>query len=108
MDILQDKQYKTYAYISRYSSFPIYYNTVDDKYVYSLTEQLLEDVPYTAHKVGQKDTLDSLALTYYGRPDLFWVIADYNRINDPFIKLSDNLQIIKIPTLSNIEFGEIR
>ena len=50
------------------------------------------------------DTLDSLALKYYGRPDLFWIIADFNRIQDPFIKLVDYFSIIKIPSLSTLSF----
>ena len=35
------------------------------------------------------NNFDTLALKYYGRPDLFWVIGQYNHINDPYIKLSD-------------------
>ena len=48
------------------------------------------------------DSLDSLALKYYGRPDLFWVIADFNNLNDPYIRLVDKMSSIKIPSLSGI------
>ena len=104
MDVLKDKQSKTYPYISRYSAFPFYYNTLDNKYIYGVTGQLDTNITYVAHKVIQTDTLESLALNYYGRPDYYWVIADFNRIQDPFIKLTDKFDIIKIPTLSNISY----
>ena len=104
MDVLKNKTYKTYNYLSRYTAFPYYYNTLDSKYIYGLTKQLNKNTIYVAHKVTQKDTLDSLANYYYGRPDLYWVIANFNNINDCFIKLYGNYTIIKVPSLSSIEY----
>lgn len=104
MDVLKDKQSKTYSYISRYSAFPFYYNTLDNKYIYGVTSQLDKNIPYVAHKIEQSDTLESLALKYYGRPDYYWVIADFNSIQDPFIYLKEKFEIIKIPALSNISY----
>lgn len=104
MDVLKDAQKKTYNYVSRYSPFNIYYNTEDDKYVYGITNQLRDTVTYVAHKITQKDTLDSLAEYYYGRPDLFWVIADFNKIQDPFIQLWGNYQVINVPDITNIAY----
>lgn len=104
MDVLKDKQSKTYSYISRYSAFPFYYNTLDNKYIYGVTSQLDKNIPYVAHKIEQSDTLESLALKYYGRPDYYWVIADFNSIQDPFIHLKEKFEIIKIPALSNISY----
>ena len=49
--------------------------------------------------IKDTDTLDSLALKYYGRPDLFWVIADFNRIQDPYINLYENYNFLNIPLL---------
>ena len=106
MDALKDKAYRTYSYVSRYSSFPYFYNEKDGKYVYGVTAQLNDGISYVAHKVKQSDTLDSLALKYYGRPDLYWVIADFNRMQDPLIVLFGNFDVVKVPTLSNI-FYEI-
>ena len=83
MDILTNKQYLQYDYISRYSSFPVYYNKEDKKWIYSLTKHLNNATAYVLHEISSRDTLDYLSLKYYGRPDLYWVIADYNRINDP-------------------------
>ena len=105
MDVLKNKQTKLYDYLSRYSTFPFYYNTQDNKYIYGITNNLSEDTPYYAHKVEQFDTLDKLALKYYGRPDLYWVIADFNRIIDSFRPLYKNIDIIKIPTLSSIQYN---
>lgn len=104
MDVLKNKQYRQYDYISRYSSFPIYYNTLDEKYIYGITSQLNENSEFVAHNVTMTDTLDSLAFKYYGRPDLFWVIADFNRIKDPFITLIDYFSVIKVPSLSTLSF----
>ena len=106
MDILKDEQYKDYNYTSRFSAFPIYYNKEDDKYMYGLLKQLdTENTLYSVHILRDFDTLDSLALKYYGRPDLYWVIAMFNKVNDPFIKLIDKFTEIKIPSLSNIHWS---
>jgi len=104
MDVLKDKTIKSYAYTSRYSPFPFYYNENDKKYMYGITSQLSEDCSYTLHTVQPEDSFDSLALYYYGRPDLFWVIADFNRVQDSFKKLYLNYKTIKIPALSGIKF----
>ena len=106
MDTLKDKQKRDYPYLSRYASFNIYYNSQDNKYIYGLTGQLSKDIEYVAHKVTQFDTLDSLAEKYYGRPDYYWIIADFNNIQDPLIKLFNNYKVINIPSLSNIYFKE--
>lgn len=71
MDILKDKQYKDYDYLSRYGVFPFYYNTVDNKYIYGVTSHLEENSAYVLHQIKDFDTLDSLAFKYYGRPDYY-------------------------------------
>lgn len=104
MNILTQKSYKIYPYISRYQPFPYYYHTLDKKYIYGLTSQLKKNINYVLVNINQFDTLDSLAEKYYGRPDLFWVIADFNDILDPFISLFGNYTSIKVPTLGSISF----
>lgn len=104
MDVLKDPQKYTYDYISRYTPFYFYYHTKDGKYVYEITDQLKDNVTYVAHKVTQIDTLDSIAEHYYGRPDLYWVIADFNKIQDPFIKLWGRYDVLKVPTITNIAY----
>jgi hypothetical protein len=61
-----------------------------------------------SHTVKPEDTLDSLALTYYNNPTYWWVIAYFNKISDPFVKLSLKYSIIKIPSISSIEFKNDR
>lgn len=104
MDVLTNKSKKLYNYTSRYAILPFYYHTVDRRYVYGISSNLRDDTEYIVHEIKDIDTLDSLALKYYGRPDLFWVIADFNRIRDPYIRLIDNYNFIYIPTLSSIRF----
>ena len=104
MSQLIKKGYKDYDRVSRYSVFPYYYNRLDDKYLYGLTSQLKkENIPYVAHIVSEGDTLDTLALYYYNNPTYFWVIADFNNIQDPYRDLDIGSKL-KIPSFSSIKF----
>lgn len=104
MNKLTKKMYKNYNRISRYVTFPYYYNKEDDKFVYGLTSHLKKNnIPYVNHQVKMGDTLDTLALYYYNNPTYFWIIADFNNIQDPYQQLKINA-ILKIPTFSNIQF----
>ena len=102
MNVLKDKSSKTYLYTSRYATLPYYYNILDKKYMYGISKNLNTNTDYVLHNLVDSDSLDSLALKYYGRPDLFWVIADFNNLNDPYIRLVDKMSSIKIPALSGI------
>lgn len=104
-DKLTNKQYKDYDYLSRYTSFPFYYNEEDRKYVYGVTSQLNQNITYVLHEVKVNETLDTLALDYYNNPTFFWIIADFNHIQDPFLKLEIGSKL-KIPTLNEVNFGE--
>lgn len=103
--ILTDKNYKDYNYFSRYTSYPYYYHNIDKKYIYGTPTQLNKTITYMIYKVKKNDTLDSIALNYYNNPTLFWAIADFNSIQDPYIKLTVG-QELKIPTLSELSFGD--
>ena len=105
MNNVKDKSYRSYDYVSRYQSFPIYYHEEDGKYIYGTTSQLKTDTRYSIHNVISGDTYDSIALTYYNSPTLYWIICDYNKIQDPFIKPVPGTRL-KIPTLSNINFKQ--
>ena len=105
MEVLIDKSYKKYNGVSRYQNVPYYYNTEDNKYVYGTTTHLRDNTAYTIHIVQQNDTLDTLALAYYNNPTYYWVIADFNRICDPFEKLEVGKRV-KIPSFSAIEFQQ--
>ena len=102
-DVLINKSYKEYNYLSRYTQTPIYYNTVDKKYVTGTQTNLDNTTLFVNHKIERNDTLDKLALQYYNNPTKYWIIADYNRILDPYkpLKVGD---ILKIPVVSTLEF----
>ena len=106
MNILKNETYKDYSYVSRYKSFPYYYHTKDDKYIYGITAYLDNTTVYTLHTVRSGDTLDRLALTYYGNPTLYWVICSYNHIQNPYKDLVVG-KTIKIPSLSNIQYDKL-
>ena len=101
-----DKTYKTYTKLSRYNNFTYYYQSNDKKYIYGITSRLNDKTSYTNYLVKKNDTLDTLALYYYNNPTYFWIIADFNRISDPYKKLDENTYI-KIPSFSSISFENI-
>lgn len=103
MDVLSNKQYRDYEGISRYSSFPIYYQNEDQKWVGGTTTYLRTDTPYSSYKVQAGDTYDNLALYFYNNPTLYWVICSFNHIQDPFRNPAVG-SILNIPTLSSIQF----
>jgi hypothetical protein len=105
MDVLKNKTYKTFSKISRYNTTPCYYHTLDDKYLCGFSKRLKTDTPYVIHTVQKNDTFDSLALYYYNNPTYFWIICDFNRVNDPFIELQEG-QKLKIPSFSALQFEE--
>ena len=105
--MLLNEQRKEYDYFSRYQNTSYYYDTRDDKYVMGITQWLDDTTPYIKHTVQRNDTYDTLALQYYNNPTYWWVIADFNRVLDPFIKPSVGIEI-KIPIFSNLQFqGEV-
>ena len=106
MDNLINKSYRDYDYVSRYTSFPYYYDVQAEKYIYGTTSYITENTSYVIHKAVIGDTYDSLALKFYNNPTLYWVICDFNRIQDPFSDIEVG-SLIKIPTLSNITFNEV-
>ena len=103
MDVLRDKSYKQYIKLSRYNNFPYFYHELDDKYIYGTTRNLLNTTPYVIHTVARNDSFDSIALKYYNNPTYFWVICDFNRIQDPYEVLEEGRQL-KIPVFSSISF----
>lgn len=103
-EIYLNKSYKSYDKLSRYESFPYYYDTENNKYVYGITAYLNANTAYFNHLTGPSDTLDALALYYYGNPTYYWIIADFNRILDAYEKLQPGMWI-RIPSISSIEFN---
>lgn len=68
MNILKNKIFEHYGYISRYTPVPQYYNTVDKREFTGIGTNLRTTTPYVSHKIVPEDTLDSLALKYYNNP----------------------------------------
>lgn len=102
MDILTNKQYKSYDRISRYALVPIYFNRLDNRYMMGTVTKLV-DSKYKMYKVQENDTYDSLALDYYNNPTLYWVICNVNGVFDPFTPPTPG-EYIKIPILSEVTF----
>lgn len=108
MDTLKNKRYTSYDYVSRYTDVAYYYDMLNDKDVYGIGTNLKTSSSWYGHQVKQTDTWDSLALTYYNNPTYWWIIANFNNVQDPFMKLSTKFSVVKIPSITNIEFGNER
>ena len=107
IDTLTNKTYAKFDYLSRYTSIPYYFDTLTGKEVYGIGTNLLNSTEFVTHKVKNTDTLNSLALKYYNDPTLWWIIANFNDIQDPFKRLINKHNTLKIPSISGIEFGRI-
>lgn len=103
MDVLKNKSYKSYNGLSRYSNFPIYYNSLDNKYVGGTTAYLDNTTIYTLYEVKKGDTFDSIALDAYNNPTYYWIILSYNHIQDPFEEPKEGTYL-RIPSKSTIRY----
>lgn len=103
MNNISKKNYKSYDYVSRYQQFPYFYHNIDDKYFYGTTAQLNDTLGYSLHVVKEGDTFDSIALAYYNNPTYYWIICDFNKIQNPYKKLQVG-EKIKVPVMSAIQF----
>lgn len=107
MDTLKNKTYASFDYLSRYTSIPYYYDTINNREIYGIGTNLRNDTEYVSHKVKSNDTLHALSLKYYNNPTFWWVIAYFNDIQDPFKPLRDKYSVLKIPNISSAEFGRV-
>lgn len=97
MDILTNKTAKTSNFYSRYNGFYYYYNKLDKTNQMSTSAWLKENNTYETYKVKDGDTYDSISLQYYNNPTYYWIICDFNRIIDPFVRPKAG-DILYIPT----------
>jgi len=104
MEVLTDKQYKDYKAVSRYSSFPIYYHPIDNKWVSGTVAYVDNDSTYATHTVAKNEDYDVLAAYYYNNPTYYWVICSFNRIQDPFTPPKEGT-VLKIPSLSSLTYS---
>lgn len=107
MDTLINKTYANFDYISRYADTPYYYDTLSNREVYGIGTNIKTASEFVTHTVKSNDTLNSLALKYYNNPTFWWIIAYFNNIQDPFKPLRIKYETLKIPSISNIEFGSV-
>ena len=108
MDTLRNKRFETYNYTCRYTTVPYYFDTLEQRDVYGIGTNMKKNIAFVSHKVKRTDTLDSLALKYYNNPTYWWVIAYFNDIQDAFKPLYEQFEIIQIPSIASIEFGDER
>lgn len=106
MNVLKNERYLNYDKLSRYSQFPYFYNTLDNKYICGTTSYLKDTTNYQLYTVKQGDTYDSIALDAYGNPTYYWIICSFNHIQDSFSMPMPKSQL-KLPVMTDIEFEEI-
>ena len=61
MDVLRKQQYKKYSKLSKYQLFPVYYHSLDERYVQGGPANLSKDTGYVWHTVQHNDTYDSIS-----------------------------------------------
>jgi len=63
----------------------------------------IEKVSYTTYMLDASDIgrLDRLAYRFWGDPTLWWLLAWFNNIKNPFEDMSAG-QVIKVPELSEV------
>lgn len=105
MDTLRNKNYGSFDYLSRYTNTPYYYDTICDREITGIGTNLKTNAEFVTHRVRSNDTLNSLALKYYNNPTFWWIIAYFNDIQDAFKPLRNKYVTLKIPSITNIEFG---
>lgn len=97
--------YKQYEYISRYESFPYLYDKYNNRYYYGITSNLDKNTPYASYVVKVGDTYDSIAYDLYGSPLFYWIICNFNDVQDCFAEPEVG-SIIKVPSLNLISFKD--
>ena len=100
-----EKNYRSYDYVSRYESFPYYYDKKSNRYYYGLTSFLDDTVSYTLYEVKNGDNYDSIALNNYGCALYWWIICDFNRIFDTLEEPTPGTKL-KLPSLNAIAYLE--
>lgn len=101
-----NKHYKNYDYISRYESFPYFYNKEDNRYVYGMSSNIKKSCAYTDYTVKPGDSYDSIALNLYGCSLFYWVICNFNDVFDCFDKPAVGT-VLRIPALNSLSFEEV-
>jgi hypothetical protein len=89
---------------SEINLFPIMYDQAKNEYFlnifrcYVLNDAVQNNILfYLTHEVSDSDWLDTIATTYYGTPNLWWLVAMINNMMNPFegLEPGTNLKILK-------------
>ena len=107
MDTLKNKNYAKFDYLCRYTDVPYFFDTLKSREIFGIGTNLKRSAEFVTHRVTRNDTLHSLALKYYNNPTFWWIIAYFNDIQDAFKPLAVKYETLKIPNISNIEFGRV-
>ena len=99
------KNFKQYPYISRYESFPYYYDDYNNRYYYGLSANIAKDTPYASYVVKVGDTYDSIAYDVYGNSLFYWAICAFNNIFD-CLEAPEVGTVLKLPTINSIVFED--
>lgn len=99
------RYYKQYNYISRYEQFAYYYDDLNNRYYYGLVSNLSNDLPYASYVVQAGDSYDSIAYDKYGSPLFYWIICNFNNIED---SLEDPIPgtILNLPNMNSLRFNK--
>lgn len=59
---------------------------------------------YNEYIIKDGDRWDRLSYKFYGTPHLWWLLASYNKVIDPFTSLvvGEKLKILRVETISNV------
>lgn len=70
------------------TTYPIVFYKFDD----------LSNITFVLHTFNQGENLQSLAMTYFRRPDLWWTIAEYNPEVTDFFNITPGT-VLRIPNV---------
>lgn len=90
-----------YSYYSRLTGLSTLNNVEDNTLLLESYLPIQKTDQYFLYEVQQGDTLDSIALSKYGSPIYWWIIADYNDMLDCLEPILGTT--IKIPELTGVQ-----
>jgi hypothetical protein len=101
---VQDMGFKEYPHLSRYATVRVFRDR-EGQLFHGSVMWTRDDLPFTLYEVKQGDTIEKIANEQFGNPTYSWIIADANRIVDPFLPLEIGRQL-KIISLNSLEFAK--
>jgi nucleoid-associated protein YgaU len=92
---------------SRYENIFNVYQDSNNNYFYNLLQTVIlpDNLPagyFTTYSVEPEDTLPFISYKMYKRIDLWWIIANINKIDNPTVTLQPPLKL-KIPNINVVQ-----